>query len=100
MAPVTPRRRGKFIHHFTESGQTTLLEELAARIEGLYVNEYLSKLAYRWQEWVDRKEEWSSASSPAQRDFFSRFVQPQLGEGRKVFVIISDALRYEAAREL
>ena len=90
----------QFIFHFGESGQTTLLEELSERIEGLYVNEFLGKLAYRWQEWVDRKEDWSSASSASQRSFFSRFVQPQLGEGRKVFVIISDALRFEAAREL
>lgn len=90
----------KFIYHFGESGQTTLLEELAARVEGLYVNEYLSKLAYRWQEWVDRKDEWSAGSSSSQQRFFTEFVQPQLGEGRKVFVIISDALRYEAGREL
>jgi len=29
-----------------------------------------------------------------------RFLQPQIAEGRKVFVIVSDALRYEVAREV
>ena len=90
----------KFVHHFTESGQTALLEQLAALIEGLYVNEYLSKLSQRWQEWIDRCAAWSSNALPEQRNFFAQFVQPHLAEGRKVFVIISDALRYEAAREL
>lgn len=90
----------QFIQYYGESGQTALLETLAARIEGLYVNEFLSKLAQRWQEWVDRSGEWTSRSIPGQREFYRRFVQPQINDGRKVFVIISDALRYEAGREL
>jgi len=51
----------KFIFHLNESGQMALLEKLATRIEGLYVNEFLSKLAQRWQEWVDRCTQWSSS---------------------------------------
>jgi uncharacterized protein (TIGR02687 family) len=90
----------QFIHAYCESGQTALLEQLAARIEGLYVNEYLSQLAQRWQEWLDRSPAWASSATPGQREFFARFVQPQVAEGRKVFVIVSDALRYEAGREL
>ena len=90
----------QFIFHFTESGQTTLLEALFKRIEGLYVNEYLSKLATRWQEWLDRSVAWSSSTIPGHQEFFTHFVKPQLADGRKVFVIISDALRYEAARSL
>jgi uncharacterized protein (TIGR02687 family) len=86
----------QFVFHFTDSGQTALLEQLASRMEGLYVNEFLSKLAQRWQEWLDRCPQWISTTMPSQRDLISRFVQPQLAEGRKVFVIVSDALRYEA----
>jgi hypothetical protein len=90
----------KFIHHSCESGQTALLEQLAQRIEGLYINEFVGKLAQRWQEWVDRCAVWSSSTIPVQREFFPRFVQSQTAEGRKLFVVISDALRYEAAVEL
>jgi uncharacterized protein (TIGR02687 family) len=89
----------KFICHLNASGQMALLEKLAARIEGLYVNEFASKLAQRWQEWVDRCTQWSS-SVPSQRELVPRFLQPQIAEGRKVFVIVSDALRYEVAREV
>ncbi len=90
----------KFIFHLNDSGQMALLEKLAARIEGLYLNEFTGKLAQRWQEWVDRCSQWSSGSVASQREFSTRFLQPQIAEGRKVFVIVSDALRYEVAREL
>jgi uncharacterized protein (TIGR02687 family) len=90
----------KFIFHLNDAGQMTLLDKLAARIEGLYLNEFVGRLAQRWQEWVDRSPKWSSGCMPGQREFVSRFLQPQLSEGRKVFVIVSDALRYEVAREL
>lgn len=90
----------QFIFHFTASSQTALLEKLASRIEGLYVNEFLAKLANRWQEWVDRCPRWASPTIPSQRDVLTRFVQPKLAEGCKVFVIVSDALRYEAGRAL
>jgi uncharacterized protein (TIGR02687 family) len=89
----------KFIAHLNSSGQTALLEKLAARIEGIYVNEFVSKLAQRWQEWVDRCTQWTS-SVPSQRELVPRFLQPQIAEGRKVFVIVSDALRFEVAREV
>ena len=90
----------KFIFYYGESGQTAVLEKLAERVAGLYVNEFLGKLALRWQEWVDRCPQWGSTKVPGQRELVARFLQPQIADGRKVFVIVSDALRYEVAREL
>lgn len=90
----------KFIFHLNEAGQMALLDKLAERIEGLYLNEFIGKLAQRWQEWVDRSPDWAGSGVPSQREFVPRFLQPQLTEGRKVFVVVSDALRYEVAREL
>jgi len=90
----------QFVFHLGESGQHALLQDLATRVEGLYVNNFLSQLSIQWQERVDRREDWSSEAIVGQRQFFERYVKPQVAEGRKVFVIISDALRYEAAHEL
>jgi len=89
-----------FIHAFSRSGQTSLLEKLVARIEGLYVNEFCSRLATCWQEWVDRADSWKPGEVVSQRDFYHTFLRPQIAEGRKVFVVVSDALRYEAGSEL
>lgn len=90
----------RFIYHLNESGQNALLQDLSTRMEGLYVNNYLSQLSIQWQEWVNRCDIWASQAFPSQKQFYERFVQPQVDEGRKVFVIISDALRYEAGRDL
>jgi uncharacterized protein (TIGR02687 family) len=97
---VIDRLYRSFIHAYGRSGQTSLLEKLAARIEGLYVNGFCSRLASNWQEWVDRAENWKSSDVESQRSFYQAFVRPQVSEGRKVFVIVSDALRYEAGTEL
>jgi spore cortex formation protein SpoVR/YcgB (stage V sporulation) len=35
-----------------------------------------------------------------QRRFYSRYVSPNVSKGNRVFVVISDALRYEVAAEL
>jgi uncharacterized protein (TIGR02687 family) len=90
----------KFVQHLHDSGQAGLFEKLAERIEGLYTNEYLGTLALRWQEWVDRCERWESGAMMSQRRMFAELVLPQLSESRKVFVIVTDALRFEAGQEL
>ena len=90
----------QFIYHLNESGQTALLQDLSTRMEGFYTNNFLSQLSVQWQEWVNRCDSWKSEVFPSQSQFFERFVKPQIEDGRKVFVIISDALRYEAGREL
>jgi uncharacterized protein (TIGR02687 family) len=90
----------KFVLHSTESGQAALLDALAERIEGHYVNDYLGVLSDRWQEWVDRCKTWDTAGIASQRAFVPSFVIPQVQEGRTVMVLISDALRYEAGQDL
>ena len=90
----------QFVFHLGESGQTALLQDLSTRMEGHYVNNFLAQLSVQWQERVNRCDGWTSQAFPCQSQFFERFVKPQVEDGRKVFVIISDALRYEAGREL
>ncbi len=41
----------------------------------------------------------SAAGLPTQREFFETWVAPFVARGQKIFVIISDALRFEAAAE-
>ena len=51
-----------------------------------------------WQNLLDKEDCISINRYEAQKDFFQTYVQPNLD--KKVFVIISDALRYEAGYEL
>ena len=79
--------------------QVQLMERISQWAEKAYVNNFLLPLADRWGDQVRRLGVWECEELPPQRQFFQRFVQPFLTKGQKVFVIVSDALRYEAAAE-
>ena len=94
------QRYRKFVYHLRESGQASLLGELAMQVENLYGNNYLSRLNDRWQQHVDAAQQWEAAPVVLQRNFFSRYVQPFVERRTKVCVLISDAFRYEVGEEL
>lgn len=77
-------------------------EELASRVSAAY-HEYLSDLANRWQEHLMDAGSYPPPTVPSQPAFFSCRVQgalPAAENGRRVGVIVSDAMRYEVAAEL
>lgn len=89
-----------FVYHLRASGESSVMESLCDLVENLYVNNYLLTLNDRWQSLVDATQRWSAAEVTLQRKFFSRWIEPFLKKERKIFVIISDALRYEIGEEL
>ena len=90
----------KFTFHVRQSANPPLMEALTEKIENLYSNNYLLKVNDRWQTLVDAMDKWEVPLIPLQRTFFHRYVQPFLDKGKKVCVIISDAMRYEVGEEL
>lgn len=94
------QRYRKFIHHLRESGQASLLGQLATSVENFYSTNYLTRLNNQWQQHVDAAQHWKVESAPLQRDFAERYVQPFLERKAKVCVLISDAFRYEVGEEL
>lgn len=89
----------KFIYHARSSGQTSILQALSDQVEDLYSNRFLLPLNDNWQQRVDACERWEWHRS-FQRNFFKDHVNPFLKKNKKIFVIISDALRYEIGKEL
>lgn len=90
----------KFIFFTRESSQTSVLMPLIEQIENQYTNNFLSKLNNEWQPHIDNLLNWDDSGVPSMRTFFNRTVFPILEKDNKVFVIISDALRFEAGKEL
>lgn len=90
----------KFVYNARRSGEVTLLEPLQEMVENLYSNNYLLKLNDLWQAQVDAGAAWKPAQASRQRDFFEKYAKPFLERDNKIFVIISDALRYEIGEEL
>ena len=73
-------------------------------VEGLYREWFLKQLTTAWTKAIASDMESlgyvSDTQIPEQRRFYSRFVAPNAQKGNRVFVVISDALRYEVAAEL
>lgn len=91
----------KFHFHARQYGQIALLERIADRIEKTYGANFALPLADRWGDQVAKLETWpGEIGVKKQTEFFEHYVQPFVEKGQKVCVVISDALRYEAAVEL
>ena len=89
----------RFWFHMRGYAQTALMEHIAAWVERTYVNNFLLPLTDRFSDRIRELNRWTSEKYPPQKAFFDRYVLPFLNKGQKVFVVISDALRYEAACE-
>jgi len=90
----------KFVRSFHATGPDSLLMELYERVHGHYSNSFLLKLNDLWQNHVNAMDHWKVDGIPGQEVFYSRYVKPYPEQGKKIFVVISDALRYESAAEL
>ena len=71
-------------------------------VEGLYSEWFLKGLTESWTKAISSDLESIGYVSEIneQRDFYSRYVSPNMSKGSRIFVVISDALRYEVAAEL
>lgn len=76
-----------------------LFSDVAEKAEGLYSTWFLGKLGGNWSDACgDGLREYGRVPEvPRQRDFYHRYVASAQS---KVYVIVSDALRYEAAASL
>ena len=90
----------KYIYHLLQSGQITPMQQLSEMMENLYANSFLLPLNNQWQQIVDGVEKWQGGSVVGQNQFFTHYVKPFLDKQKKVFVVVSDALRFEAGQEL
>lgn len=83
-----------------------VLHSLRDLIEAAYSGWFIPQLASAWCKVVEGPEgllrQWKVDELPAQQDFFAGKVAPVLNAGtvKRVFVIISDAFRYEVAEQL
>jgi len=89
----------KFCFYQRSYGQRSVLGEVIDWVEKTYENNFLLPLANCWSDQIRRMEKWECAALPSQMGFFNKFVQPFISKKQKIIVIVSDALRYEAASE-
>ena len=82
-----------------------LLHDLRERIESAYSGWFIPQFSSAWGKVVEDEHgllnHWHIDGCVNQYQFYDKYVQPVLNANvKRVFVLISDAFRYEAAQEL
>lgn len=91
----------KFYVAYDQAEESDLLKKLKTLVENVYTNRFVSELNAHWSQAVERdmKGSWGLPGIEMQPHFYRNIAAPKMEEGR-VFVIVSDALRYEIGVEL
>ena len=90
----------KFIYHANAANQNDLLKNIYELVENFYSNNFLLPLNNLWQDKLSSYSQWPVPGVRQQSHFFRDYVENILEKDKKIFVIISDAFRYEIAEEL
>lgn len=91
--------------HSVLSKGADILRQLDDEVESIYTNWYLYELGLAWDRHLANEkllEKWQISGVPHQYDFYEKEVRTRLSlkQTKRMFVIISDALRFEIANEL
>ncbi len=89
----------KYIFHYRQAKQNKVLQPLTDKVEKVYSNDWLLAYGNEWQQVVDAANKWYSPSRNTQHRFFNDHIKPIISKGQRLFVIISDGLRYECGWE-
>lgn len=91
----------KFYYYFDKQN-TNIMNQVKDLIENLYCNWYLNDICNNFTSSIDNnmKREWLIPNIINQKDFYSTYVKSMVSNGERVFVIISDAFRYEVGVDL
>ncbi|MEG2936105.1 MAG: BREX-1 system phosphatase PglZ type A, partial [Clostridium sp.] len=89
----------KFYYHFDNCVLKDELNDLRDTVENVYNNWYLEELSIKWSEAITKDGSWRIEGLKQQDRFYKDNIKVFKGKER-VFVIISDGLRYESAEEL
>lgn len=90
----------KFIYNYRKTTQNKILADLSNKVEKVYSNDWLLTYNNNWQNIIDKLTTWPNDSRTNQQHFFETHVKPVIDKKQRLFVIISDAFRYECGAEL
>ena len=91
----------RFYVAFDKLEDKEALVELREKVENTYVNWFLDELSVKWSNAIsdELQDNWNIPLITQQKDFYNTFIKQHVIKGERVFVVVSDALRYEAAKE-
>ena len=86
--------------YFDNIENKDLFINLKNKVENIYVNNFMSELSIKWSDMLENMSRYDSSRMTLQNKFYDHFVKPYNDKKDRIIVIISDAFRYECAKEL
>lgn len=90
----------KSYYYFDNISDKDMFIELKNRIENKYVNSFMSELSIKWSDTIENMTSYNSNRITMQNKFYNTYIKPYNDKKDRIIVIVSDALRYECAKEL
>ncbi len=92
----------KFYLAYDMSEKYEFVNKLQEKVEYLYTHWFIGELGANWSKAVrtDLVENWNLTGVKKQQDFYRDHASSRIARGERIFVIISDAMRYEIATDL
>ena len=90
----------KVYYYFDNIENRDIFINLKNKIENIYVNNFISNLSIKWGEMLEEIGKYDSNRMVLQKDFYKKYIKPFNDKKDRIIVIISDAFRYECAKEL
>lgn len=90
----------KFYFYYDNIEDKDLFINLKNKIENIYVNDFMSELSIKWSDMMENMTKYDSNRMTLQKDFYKNYIKPYNDKKDRIVVIISDAFRYECAKEL
>lgn len=90
----------KMYFYFDSIEDKDLFINLKNKIENIYVNDFMSELSIKWSDMIENMPKYDSNRITLQKDFYKNYIRPFNDKKDRIIVIISDAFRYECAKEL
>ncbi|MCR6544418.1 BREX-1 system phosphatase PglZ type A [Dehalobacterium formicoaceticum] len=92
----------KFYFYYDQIVEKEKFSKLVERVENTYTHWFLNELSVKWSGVASEElqEDYPVPGVPQQKDFYRDYISHFIKNKDRVFVIISDALRYEAGKEL
>ncbi|AOY75379.1 BREX-1 system phosphatase PglZ type A [Clostridium formicaceticum] len=91
----------KFYLSYDKVDNKDVFYKLVEVIENTYTHWYLEELSIKWSSMIEDEliDDIRINGLVKQQEFYNQYIYPHMRNEERVFVIISDALRYEAAKE-
>lgn len=90
----------KIYYHYDNIEDKDIFIKLKNKVENKYINNFIRDLSIKWSLAFENSNKYSLHRTTMQNKFYNTYIKPYDEKKDRIIVIVSDAFRYECAKEL